>query len=45
LLTRLWALLQKATGAADEQIVMAIQEVPASQAMEMGRIMPDTPSG
>ena len=45
LLTRLWALLQKATGAADEQIVMAIQEVPASQAMEMRRIMPDTPSG
>src|SRR5579859_4979000 len=27
LLTRLWALLQEATGASDEQIVMAIQEV------------------
>jgi phenylpyruvate tautomerase PptA (4-oxalocrotonate tautomerase family) len=41
LLKRLWQLLQDATGAADDQIVIGIQEVPASQAMEMGQIMPD----
>jgi phenylpyruvate tautomerase PptA (4-oxalocrotonate tautomerase family) len=41
LLKRLWGLLQSATGAPDDQIVMGIQEVPASQAMEMGQIMPD----
>jgi len=42
LLTRLWKLLQDATGAAKEQIVLGIQEVPASQAMEMGVVMPET---
>jgi len=41
MLTRLWELLQVATGAPDDQIVIGIQEVPASQAMEMGKIMPD----
>jgi phenylpyruvate tautomerase PptA (4-oxalocrotonate tautomerase family) len=41
LLARLWRLLQDATGAPDDQIVIGIQEVPASQAMEMGQIMPD----
>ena len=41
LLKRLWELLQDATGAADDQIVIGIEEVPASQAMEMGQIMPD----
>jgi phenylpyruvate tautomerase PptA (4-oxalocrotonate tautomerase family) len=41
MLTRIWKLLQKATGAPDDQIVLGIQEVPASQAMEMGQIMPD----
>jgi phenylpyruvate tautomerase PptA (4-oxalocrotonate tautomerase family) len=41
LLKRLWKLLQAATGAPDEQIVLGIQEVPPSQAMEMGQIMPD----
>ena len=38
---RLWELLQEATGAPDDQIVIGIQEVPPSQAMEMGQIMPD----
>lgn len=33
LLTRLWSLLQEATGAPDEEIVLGIQEVPPSQAM------------
>jgi phenylpyruvate tautomerase PptA (4-oxalocrotonate tautomerase family) len=41
MLTRLWELLQAATGAPDDQIVIGIQEVPASQAKEMGKIMPD----
>jgi phenylpyruvate tautomerase PptA (4-oxalocrotonate tautomerase family) len=41
MLKRLWELVQNATGAADDQIVLGIQEVPPSQAMEMGRIMPD----
>jgi len=30
-----------ATGAPDDQIVIGIQEVAPSQAMEMGQIMPD----
>jgi phenylpyruvate tautomerase PptA (4-oxalocrotonate tautomerase family) len=41
LLMQLWQLLQSATGAPDDQIVIGIQEVPPSQAMEMGQIMPD----
>ena len=41
LLQRLWELLQGAIGAPDDQIVVGIQEVPPSQAMEMGQIMPD----
>jgi phenylpyruvate tautomerase PptA (4-oxalocrotonate tautomerase family) len=41
MLRRLWSLLQTSTGAPDEEIVLGIQEVPASQAMEMGQIMPD----
>ena len=45
LLTRLWALLQTATRAPDDQLVIGIQEVPASQAMEMGKIMPDVEVG
>jgi phenylpyruvate tautomerase PptA (4-oxalocrotonate tautomerase family) len=41
MLKRLWSLVQSATGAPDEEIVLGIQEVPPSQAMEMGKIMPD----
>ena len=44
MLKRLWALVQAATGAPDEEIVLGIQEVPSSQAMEMGKIMPDIAS-
>ena len=44
LLKRLWSLVQAATGAPDEEIVLGIQEVPSSQAMEMGQIMPDVAS-
>jgi len=45
MLKRLWSLLQSSTGAPDEEIVLGIQEVPASQAMEMGQVMPDVSSG
>jgi phenylpyruvate tautomerase PptA (4-oxalocrotonate tautomerase family) len=41
MLKRLWSLMQAATGAPDEEIVLGIQELPSSQAMEMGQIMPD----
>jgi phenylpyruvate tautomerase PptA (4-oxalocrotonate tautomerase family) len=41
MLERLWSMIQGATGAPDDQIVLGIQEVPPSQAMEMGKIMPD----
>jgi hypothetical protein len=34
-------MFQTATGAPDDQIVIGIQEVSPSQAMEMGQIMPD----
>jgi phenylpyruvate tautomerase PptA (4-oxalocrotonate tautomerase family) len=44
MLKRLWSLVQAATGAPDEEIVLGIQEVPSSQAMEMGKIMPDVES-
>lgn len=40
----LWKLLQTATGAADDQSVIGIQEVPASQAMEMRQVMPEIAS-
>jgi phenylpyruvate tautomerase PptA (4-oxalocrotonate tautomerase family) len=39
--TRLWTMLQRATGAPDAAMVVGIQEVPPSQAMEMGKIMPE----
>lgn len=38
---RLWELVQRATGAPDNQIVIGVSEVPPSQAMEMGKIMPE----
>jgi|SRR5271154_163712 phenylpyruvate tautomerase PptA (4-oxalocrotonate tautomerase family) len=41
MLRTLWGYMQAATRAPDEEIVIGIQEVPASQAMEMGKIMPD----
>jgi phenylpyruvate tautomerase PptA (4-oxalocrotonate tautomerase family) len=44
MLKHLWSLVRAATGAPDEEIVLGIQEVPSSQAMEMGEIMPDVAS-
>ena len=44
MLKHLWSLVQAATGAPAQEIVLGIQEVPSSQAMEMGQIMPDVSS-
>jgi phenylpyruvate tautomerase PptA (4-oxalocrotonate tautomerase family) len=41
MIKRLWELFQRATRAADDQIVIGIHEVPPSQAMEMGQLMPE----
>ncbi len=38
---RLWEFVQQATRASDNQIVIGVNEVPPSQAMEMGKIMPE----
>lgn len=39
MLKRLWSMLQQLTGAATEQLAISLQEIPASNAMEMGQIM------
>jgi phenylpyruvate tautomerase PptA (4-oxalocrotonate tautomerase family) len=44
LIQRLWKLFQTATGVPDDQIVIGIQDLPASQAMDMGKVMPDIAS-
>jgi phenylpyruvate tautomerase PptA (4-oxalocrotonate tautomerase family) len=41
MLQELWSMLQRATGATDAQMLVAIEEAPASNAMEMGLIMPE----
>jgi len=43
MLQQLWSMLQRATGASDAQMLIAIEEAPASNAMEMGVIMPELP--
>jgi phenylpyruvate tautomerase PptA (4-oxalocrotonate tautomerase family) len=39
-LKQLWAMFQKLTGLATDQIAICLQEIPSSNAMEMGQIMP-----
>jgi len=41
LLKQLWAMFQSLTGLATDQIAISLQEVPSSNAMEMGQIMQD----
>ena len=41
LLKQLWSLFQELTGVATDQLAISLQETPSSNAMEMGRIMPD----
>jgi phenylpyruvate tautomerase PptA (4-oxalocrotonate tautomerase family) len=40
LLKQLWAMFQDLTGFATNQVAISIQEIPPSNAMEMGQIMP-----
>jgi phenylpyruvate tautomerase PptA (4-oxalocrotonate tautomerase family) len=39
LLKQLWMMFQNLTGFATDQIAMSLQEIPSSNAMEMGQIM------
>jgi phenylpyruvate tautomerase PptA (4-oxalocrotonate tautomerase family) len=39
MLKRLWSTFQQLTGVATEQLAISLQEIPASNAMEMGQIM------
>jgi phenylpyruvate tautomerase PptA (4-oxalocrotonate tautomerase family) len=39
MLTQLWAMFQKLTGIPTDQLAISLQEVPSSNAMEMGQIM------
>jgi hypothetical protein len=39
-LKRVWATFQELTGLATDQIATSLQEIPSSNAMEMGQIMP-----
>jgi phenylpyruvate tautomerase PptA (4-oxalocrotonate tautomerase family) len=39
LLNQLWSMFQDRTGIATDQLAISLQEIPASNAMEMGQIM------
>ena len=39
MLKQLWTMFQELTGTATEQLALSLQEVPSSNAMEMGQIM------
>jgi phenylpyruvate tautomerase PptA (4-oxalocrotonate tautomerase family) len=40
LMKQLWSLFQELTGTATDQLAISLQEIPSSNAMEMGQIMP-----
>ena len=40
LLKQQWSMFQKLTGIATDQLAISLQEIPSSNAMEMGQIMP-----
>ena len=40
LLKQLWSMLQELTGIPTDQLAISLQEIPSSNAMEMGQIMP-----
>ena len=40
LLKQLWSMFQELTGIATDQLAISLQEIPSSNAMEMGQIMP-----
>ena len=39
MLQQLWTMFQSLTGVATDQLVLSLQEIPSSNAMEMGQIM------
>jgi phenylpyruvate tautomerase PptA (4-oxalocrotonate tautomerase family) len=39
MLRQLWSMFQKLTGIATDQLALSLQEIPSSNAMEMGQIM------
>lgn len=39
-LQQLWAMFQNLTGIATDQLAISLQEIPSSNAMELGKIMP-----
>ena len=41
MLKQLWSMFQDFTGIATDQLAISLQEVPSSNAMEMGQIMPE----
>jgi phenylpyruvate tautomerase PptA (4-oxalocrotonate tautomerase family) len=41
MLQRLWSMFQNLTGVANDQLAISLQEIPSSNAMEMGQIMPE----
>jgi phenylpyruvate tautomerase PptA (4-oxalocrotonate tautomerase family) len=41
MLKKLWSMFQELTGVATEQLAICLLEIPASNAMEMGQVMPD----
>ena len=45
LLKKLWGTFQDLTGFATNQIAISLQEIPSSNAMEMGQIMPTVKQG
>jgi len=40
ILQQLWTMFQQITGIATDQLAISLQEIPSSNAMEMGEIMP-----
>jgi phenylpyruvate tautomerase PptA (4-oxalocrotonate tautomerase family) len=40
MLKQLWSMFQQFTGIATDQLAISLQEIPSSNAMEMGQIMP-----
>jgi phenylpyruvate tautomerase PptA (4-oxalocrotonate tautomerase family) len=40
MLQQLWSMFQQLTGIATDQLAISLQEIPSSNAMEMGQIMP-----
>jgi phenylpyruvate tautomerase PptA (4-oxalocrotonate tautomerase family) len=40
LLKQLWSMFQRLTAAPTDQLAISLQEIPSSNAMEMGQIMP-----